>query len=462
MQSTAKALNPSPQPISGHPGTSAQSSHQLSRRLGLFDVAMLVMGGIIGSGIFMNPYVVAQQVRTPVLILGAWLLGGVTALIGAFVYAELAARLPRVGGQYAYLREAIHPLVAFLYGWCLLLVIQTGGMAAVAVTFARYFVELTQLPVRDWVVAALALGGLTLINCLGVRAGSTVQNMLMVLKTLAIVALVLCGLFGVEDSRLAVSPVLDRPFDFDLISAFGAAMIPVLFAYGGWQTSGFVAGEMREPEKNLPRGLLLGVSGVVLLYLAVNFVCLHVLGPQELANTKTPASAVMRMILGENGARFIAIGITVSTLGFLSQGMLTAPRVYFAMAEDGVFFGKIAWLHPRTHVPVLAIALQGVLAILIATWGRYEQILNYVVSIDFIFFGLTATCVFALHRRSLNDSPQPKTSIPGHPLSTLFFVAVCWLVVANCILTYPTNTVIGVAILLAGVPVYFLWSRKKQ
>ena len=443
----------------------AGSDLRLARRQGLCDVAMLVTAGIIGSGIFMNPYVVAQQVHSPALILGAWLLGGVVALIGAFVYAELAARLPHVGGQYAYLREAIHPLAAFLYGWCLLLVIQTGGMAAVAITFARYFLELTHLPLQDWVVAALVLGGLTLINCLGVRAGSTVQNILMVLKILAIAALVLCGLFLAPASRLTLLPLLDRPIHPDLFSAFASALIPVLFAYGGWQTAGFVAGEMRAPEKNLPRGLLLGVTGVVVLYLAVNFACLHVLGPEELAGIQTPASAVMRVVLGEPGARFIAVGIAISTLGFLSQGMLTAPRVYFAMAEDGLFFKPLARLHPRTQVPALAIVLQGVLAILIAAWGRYEQILNYVVSVDFIFFGLTAACLFPLLRREANPAgslaARPAHAawrkVPGHPLSTLFFIAVCWLVVGNCIYQYPANTVIGVAILLAGLPVYFLW-----
>src|SRR5947207_2423998 len=198
----------------------------LARRLGLFDAVMLVMGGIVGSGIFINPYVVAQQVHTPFLILGAWAAGGAIALAGAFVYAELAARRPEVGGQYAYLRDAFHPSVAFLYGWALLLVIQTGGMAAVAVTFARYFVELTHINLPDWAVAAVTLALLSVVNCLGVRAGSNVQSVLMVLKILAIAALVVCGLLFVsEPHALAAGPTLDRPVSLDLLTGMGAARL---------------------------------------------------------------------------------------------------------------------------------------------------------------------------------------------------------------------------------------------
>src|SRR5215204_771510 len=235
-------------------------SHGLARRLGLFDATMIVMGGIVGSGIFINPYVVARQVHTPFLILGAWLMGGAVALAGAFVYAELAARRPEVGGQYAYLREAFHPGVAFLYGWALLLVVQTGGMAAVAITFARYFSELTGTSLPDWVVAAATLALLTAVNCLGVRAGSNVQSLLMVLKILAVAALVASGLFGVaQPHSLNEGALLDRPVSLGLLAALGAALTPVMFAYGGWQTASFVSGEMRDPRRDLPRGLLLGV-----------------------------------------------------------------------------------------------------------------------------------------------------------------------------------------------------------
>jgi APA family basic amino acid/polyamine antiporter len=450
-----------------NPSSPQQTEPRLVRRLGLFDATMIVMGGIIGSGIFINPYVVARQLNTPFLILGVWALGGLIALAAAFIWAELAALRPEVGGQYAYLREAFHPSVAFLYGWALLLVIQTGGMAAVAVTFARYFVELTHLPVVDWSVAVLALASLTVINCLGVRSGSTVQNVLMVLKIVAIIALIVCGLLLAGPSLAPVNQTsgpLGQPISFDLLTAVGAAMVPVLFAYGGWQTASFVAGEIREPKKNLPRGLIIGVTGVVILYLAVNFVCLRVLGTSGLAATTTPASDIMRLALGEAGARAIAAGIAISTLGFLSQGMLTAPRVYFAMAEDGLFFKAVGRLHPKTRVPIVAIALQGLLAVVIALSGRYEQILNYVVSVDFIFFGLTAICIFVFRRRKENGEvagANAITSVPGHPLTTGLFVVTCWLVVINTVYKYPENTLIGLAILFAGIPAYFFWRGRK-
>lgn len=440
--------------------TPSDGNPQLVRRLGLFDAIMIVMGGIIGSGIFMNPAVVAVQVKTPFLILGAWCIGGLLALAAGFIWAELASARPDVGGQYAYLREAFHPCVAFLYGWVLLLVIQSGGMAAVAVTFARYLVEIFGLSVRPSIVASAVLLLLTFINCLGVRAGSTVQSILMVLKILAIAALVVCGLIFAPAATARSSAWLDRPASFGLLTAIGAALVPILFSYGGWQTATFVAGEIKEPRKNLPRGLVLGVAGVVLLYILANVVYIRVLGTEGLAAASAPASQVMRAALGEPGARLIAIGITISTLGFLSQSMLTAPRVYFAMAKDGLFFKSVAVVHPKSRAPIIAILLQGLMAMAIAAWGEYGAILNYVVSVDFIFFGLTACCIFVFRKR--DGVNQALTRVPGHPFTTIIFTLVCWLVVVNTIYHYPGNTLIGIAILLAGIPVYLFWNWRNQ
>ncbi|MGI9101857.1 MAG: APC family permease [Terriglobales bacterium] len=446
-----------------------QSQNRFARTLGLFDASMIVMGGIVGAGIFINPYVVAQQVHTPVLILGAWIAGGIVALLGAFIYAELAARLPEVGGQYAYLRDAYHPAIGFLYGWALLLVIQTGGMAAVSITFARYFLDLTGLRAPEWLLAALALGLLTLINCLGVKQGSAVQSALMVTKIVAIAAIIFCGAFLLRHPSLfSLHPVLGAPLSLGLFSMFGAAMVPVIFAYGGWQTAGFVAAEVREPERNVPRGLLLGVTGVAILYTGVSWVCLRVLGAEGLAATHTPASAVMRIVLGEPGVKLLAVGIAISTLGFLSQSILTAPRVYFAMADDGLFFRSVARIHPRTRVPVVAIVLQSVWTMVIAVTGRYEQILNYVIATDALFFGLTAMSLFVFRRRD----PVPQTSrvcssgsvyrVPGHPFTTVLFIIAMWLVVINAMLRYPANSLIGTAIVLAGIPVYFFWQLRAK
>ena len=468
--------------------TSGAAGPTLARRLGLFDATMIVMGGIIGSGIFMNPAVVAKRVQSPVLILGAWLIGGLIALAGAFIYSELAVLRPEVGGQYAYLRDAYHPAVAFLYGWALLLVIQSGGMAAVAITFARYFKQLTGIPSSEVLIAALALAALTAVNCFGVRAGTNLQNVLMVLKIGAIAALVICGLLfagsaGPGGRVPAIDAAGDKPASGFSVTAMGAALIPVMFAYGGWQTSSFVSGELRNPRRDLPRGLMLGVAGVIILYVAVSFVCLRALGPAGLAATDAPASAVMMAALGKTGAAFIACGIAISTLGYLSQSVLTAPRVYYAMAQDKLFFKSVAWVGPRSRVPAIAILLQGALAIVITLSGKYEPILNYVVSADFIFFGLTAGCIFVFRRREASASKGAATlaamaaadnlaavrqaegtgaqsstfRIPGHPATTLLFIAACWLVVLSTVYRFPANAGLGLAIVLGGIPVYFFW-----
>jgi APA family basic amino acid/polyamine antiporter len=433
---------------------------RLARQLGLFDAIMVVMGGIVGSGIFMNPYVVARQVHTPTLILGAWVLGGAIAAGGAFIWAELASTLPEVGGQYAYLREAYHPAIAFLYGWVLLLVIQTGGMAAVTITFARYFIELTGMHVQDRMVGATALSILTLINCLGVKTGGRTQSALMVMKIVAIAVLVFAGLVFAGSHAPTTTAAERAPS----LASFGAAMVPVLFAYGGWQTANFIAAEVKQPEQNLPRALLIGVAGVIVLYTTVNWICVRALGPQDLAATTTPATAVMRLALGQRGATFIAAAIAISTLGFLSQSILTAPRVYFAMADDGLFFRTVARLDPRTCVPVAAIVLQSAWTIIIALSGRYEQILNYVVSMDFLFFGLTASTLFVFRRRSKTGQTQPsiRYCTPGHPVTTMIFVAICCWIVANTMYRYPQNSLVGMGLLLAGIPVYMFWNRRAR
>jgi APA family basic amino acid/polyamine antiporter len=441
---------------------SEQSAHVeslgLARRLGLFDATMLVMGGIIGSGIFVTPAEVARHVDTELLIVGVWILGGIVALAASFVYAELAARRPAVGGQYAYLRDAYGPMPAFLYGWALLLVIQSGGMAAVAITFARYLGNLVHLPVADSIVAVAVLGLLTLINCMGVRSGSNVQSALMVLKIGAIAALVLAGFWLAPVSAPHGGPAVVG--SISTLAAIGAAMTPVMFSYGGWQTSSFVAGEMRNPQRDLARGLLLGVTGVILLYTFVAFVCVHALGPAGLAASKTPATDVMRLALGEKGASFIAIGIAISALGFLSQGMLTAPRVYFAMAEDGLFFRSVAQVNAATRVPVVAIALQGVAAAVIAVSGTFGQILSYVVSVDFIFFGLTGAALFVFRRR--DPAQQIAFKAPLHPLTTGLYIAACAITVVATVWNNPVNSLIGYAILLAGVPACLYWQRKNR
>ncbi len=436
---------------------------------------MLVMGGIVGSGIFINPYVVAGLVHTPALILGAWLVGGAIALAGAFIYAELADRMPKVGGQYAYIREAYHPLLGFLYGWICLLVIHAGGSAAVAVTFAKYFRVFSHGVVSEKLIAVAVVLVFTVVNCLGVRAGGGVQSVLMLLRIVAIAMIVACGARLVfwpigwppaNAGHTAWFPLLDRPLSFDLLTVFGATMIPVLFAYGGFQTSNYVAGEIRDPRKKLPQALLLGVIGVIVLYVAANFIYVQALSPAGLAATVTPASAVMGRALGALGGSLIAVAIAISTLGFLSQAMLSYPRVAFAMAEDGVLPGVFARLGARSRAPVAAIALLGALISATVLLGTYEQILSYVVVMDWLFFGLSASCLFVFRardaRRGGAAAQELGYRVPGHPWTTGVFVAVAWLVVLNTIYKYPRNAGVALCILFSGVPVYSLFRGRAR
>jgi len=439
---------------------------KLAAKLGLFDATMIVMGGAIGSGIFVNPAVVARHVGSPVLILGAWLVGGVLALMGAMIYAELGAILPKVGGSYAYLHDCFHPILGFLYGWFSLLVINAGGTAAVSLVFAKYVSVLLPVAIPEKVVAAGTILVLAAINCLGVRVGSNVQSALMILRAAGILVLIAGGIGWSWTNSAATSlvwrPILDRPVSADLAVAFGSAMIPVFFAYGGCQTANFLAAEMREPRKNLPRALVMGVLGVVALYVGVTFACLAVLGPTGLAGTSTPASDAMQRVLGSKGAAFMAVGIAISTLGFLSQSVLTYPRVFFAMAADGVFPAGVARVNGRTQVPVVAILLASLLTVAVVLAGNYDAILVYVESMDGLFFGLSALALFVLRRRTAAAGMQAVFRVPGHPWTTLIFVAAYWVVVANSFYKYRANAALVLAILLTGVPLYFYWSRPRK
>ena len=389
-------------------------------------------------------------------------MAGCSRFAGAFIWAELATRLPgAAGGQYVYLRDAYHPAVAFVYGWGLLLVTQTGGMAAVAVIFASYFHALTGVAWNESAIAAAALLTLTGINCFGARAGSNVQSALMLLKIGAIATLVIIGFAVGGHAPEASKAFVEKPFSVDLLKSIGAAMVPIAFAYGGWQTATFVAAEIRDPRRDLSRGLLLGVSGVVALYLAVNLACLQVLGPAGLDATATPASDLMRFALGESGARWIALAITISALGFLSQSMLTAPRVYYAMARDGLFFSSVGKLFGKAEAPVVAIILQGFAAIVIACSGTYGEILNFEVTVDFIFFGMTAAALLILRRRRIG-SDSVVYRVPGHPFTTMLFVLSCAAIVLSAIIASPRNSGIALCIMLAGLPVYYFWSRLRR
>ena len=431
------------------------SKEGLAVAIGFPSAVMLVMGGIVGVGIFVNPAVVARGLHTPALVLTAWVLGGIIALLGAFVYAELVARMPATGGEYVYLRDTYGQLAGFLFGWTTLLVVQAGGMAAVAIVFARNFDVLVGGVLPDGAVVIAVLTGLAVINCVGVQSGNFVQGALGALKVVAIAAMVAAGLW-IAPRTAATHPVLAAP---DSMKGFGAAMIPVVFSYGGWQTANYVAGEMRDPGRNLARALLVGVLAVIALYLLVNIACLHALGLWDLGRTLTPTADVLQRAAGPLGGKLAAAAIALSAIAFLSQGMLTGPRVLFAMARDGLFFRRLAAVSETSRVPVAAILLQAAWAGILALSGTYEQILSYDIATNFLFFGLSASCLFVLRRRDSAGAFHGYRA-PLHPWSTGLFVLACAAIVACSIWSYPVNSLIGYGIMALGVPPFLWWRRQ--
>ncbi|MEP6729918.1 MAG: amino acid permease, partial [bacterium] len=441
-----------------------------ARSLGLFSGTMLVVGGIIGSGIFINPSIVAARTGSATLTIGTWALGAVIALLGAFIFAELGRRRPQVGGGYAYLRDAFGPLPAFLYGWALLLAIATGAIAAVAVTFANYFTKLVGMPpetVKPLALGAIAL--LSIVNILGVKPGAATQNIFTMLKLAALAALLIAAVFLHPSSAPTIPPPiasvpLPNPTGLrDIFLVMSTALVPVLFSYGGWQQTNFVAEEMRDPERTLPRALVLGVLIVVAVYLGANVAYLRALGVAGLAASNAPAADMMSMIAGEGGRRLIAAGIAASTFGFLNLVILVSPRVYQAMARDGLFFASFAKLHPRFRTPVTAIVFQAVVAAVLILTGSYGQLLDWVVFGDWIFFGTTALTLVVFRRRDARAGVTDSGfRAPFYPVSVILFFAAALYVVFGSIASNPMNAMRGLLLLLAGVPVFLFWNRRSM
>jgi basic amino acid/polyamine antiporter, APA family len=435
-------------------------------RLGLFDAAMAVVGGIIGAGIFRNPGEVAARVGTSTLVLAAWVIGGVIALAGAFCFAELGARRPHAGGGYVYLRDAFGPLPAFLYGWTLLLVINTGAMAWVAMTFATYGADLFGLaPSAQKPMAVAAIALLSAVNLFGVRLGAVTQNILTVLKLAALALVILVGLLtqAAVPAAAAVAAPAAPTTPWAIFTALGAALIPVLFSYGGWQSTNFIAGEIRDAQKQLPRALLIGVGIVVVVYVLANVAYLRVLGVTGLAASQASASAVMRVGLGPTGGSIIAAGIMVSTFGFLSVVILTAPRVYQTMAADGLFFASVAHVHPRYRTPAVALVFQAVWAIGVLLTGSYDELVNYVTFGDWLSPRPTPPPLFV----SLPPPPaagssavRPSFLSPCYPWPPLLFCLAALYVVVSALGTNPKNSLLAAGLILLGIPVFAIWRAR--
>jgi len=445
----------------------------LVRALGTWDTALITVGSVVGSAIFIAASDVARALPHPALILGAWLLGGVLTLAGAFTYGELGALFPRAGGQYHYLKEAYGTFWGFLFGWTSFLVIMTGGLAALAAGFGEYtgvFVPFfsTQhvitsltLPFGNWslnggqVAGVLALVLLTVINVVGLRAGTGLQNLFTLVKIGSIVALALLGL---------LLPTPQQP-DFDaalpsgnLLPALGVAMIAVLWSFDGWYGATTLAGEMRDPGRTLPRGLFLGTLMIVGLYGLMNLVYMQTLTLSQMGETRRIGETAAGVLLGPLGARLVSLAVLVSIFGCLASTVLYAARIYLPMAQDGVFFPALAEIHPRFRTPAKCLVAQGVWSCLLTISGSYEQLYTYAIFAVFLFHAATGVAVFVL-RRTRPELPRPYRTW-GYPVVPVVFVLTALAFVVNTLGEKPLESAIGLGIVLLGVPAYVWWRRQ--
>ena len=454
---------------------------QLVRGLGVIDATLLTIGSIVGTGIFLTTSDMARVLPHPGLILLVWLAGGLFTLAGALTYAELGAMFPRAGGQYQYLKEAYGPFWGFLFGWTCFLVIMSGGAAAIAVGFGEYLGGffpwfstqhvLLEVPLGGWkwtlsggaVAAALAIFVLTAINHVGLRAGAAVQNGLTVLKLGAMLALVGFGLAAPTPAPAAAATATAQPSlpaGGALFVAFGVAMIASLWTYDGWYGVTCSAGELRDPARTLPRGLIAGTLIVMALYLLLNVVYLRTLSPAALAGQPRVAEAVAGALFGPAAARWMAAAVLVSTFGCLSATLLYSSRIYQPMAEDGLFFRSLARVDPRFHVPVVSLWAQSAWAVLLALSGTYQQLYTYVIFALVLFHLLTSAAVIVL-RRKRPELPRPYRTW-GYPVVPLLFIGACLLLIGNTLVEKPVESVLGTVLVLLGVPAYLIFRFRNR
>jgi APA family basic amino acid/polyamine antiporter len=434
---------------------------QLLRTLRLRDLVLLIIGSVIGSGIFLVPGPILRQVNHSVGIASlVWITGGVLSLLGALSYGELAAMRPEAGGLYVYIREGFGPLPAFLYGWAMFLAIASGTIASLAVAFSTSLGAVVPLtPLAGKLVAITVVIVTTAVNVWGTRKSSDLQNwttLIKVLLILGICAVLLSlghGYSGIQAALWA------EPIRGSLLSRFGLAMIAVLWAYEGWQFVTYCAGEAVEPQKNFPRALGSSVLFLAGLYLLANLGYLAALGPARAAESDTIAATSIATVLGASAAKLVALTILISVFSAINSVALTAPRVFYAMAADRLFFRKLAEVHPRFHTPALAIVTLGAWSAVLSCMGAFQELVNYTMFVAWIFYGLGAASVFA-YRHKFPDLPRPYRVI-GYPWTPLLFVLAAAALVLNVVVSTPRNATIGLTIVALGLPAYYVWRSRR-
>lgn len=437
-----------------------QGHGELKRIIGRADVALLVIGSVIGSGIFLVPGGVLTQSSGSVgLAMLAWLFGGVLSFLGALTYAELGAMQPHAGGLYLYVRDAFGRLPAFLYGWVIFFCICAGTVATLAVASSTYLEQFIQLgPVGRKLVSVLIVAAIAFINVRGTRISVTALNWGTGIKVAALAFLILVlPFFGPGLGQ--VDPWFPPDLSVGILSGVGLAMISVLWAYEGWQYATFVAGEVRDPQRNLPAGLAIGTLALIVIYVAANLAYLAALGPEGVGRSERVAAEAMQASFGPTAARLIAIPIIISMVSAAHSVILTMPRTFFAMARDGLFFRKLGEVHPRWGTPAFAIIAGSVVAALLSLIGGFEQLLSYVIFVGWMFYGLAGASIFVF-RRTRADAPRP-FRVPGYPLTPLLFVLSAAAIVINAIFTQPIRqTLLGLGVVATGLPAYLIWRSR--
>lgn len=445
---------------------------RLVRGLGTWDAALLTIGSVVGTGIFLTTSDMARVLPNPGLILLVWAAGGLLTLAGALTYAELGVLFPRAGGIYHYIKQAYGPLWGFLYGWIAFLVIMSGGIAALGVAFGEYLGSflpwfstrhaLLSVPIGSWtwsvsggqVAAVLAILALTAVNHLGLKEGAWVQNALTAIK---IGSILLFGVLGLLKPAPAVSSLSEpvHALPTGLLAAFGVAMIAALWTYDGWYGLTCSAGEVRDPARSLPRGLILGTVVVTALYLLLNLVYVRTLSIADMAATPRIAETVAAVLFGPGAARLISLAVLVSTFGCLSSTILYSSRIYLPMAADGLFFPSLAKVDPRFRTPVRCLWAQTAWAVLLTVSGRYDQLYTYVIFASVVFHAATAAAVFVFRRR-LPDAPRPYRTW-GYPVVPALFILACLLLIGNTLAEKPLESLAGLGLLVLGVPAFLIF-----
>jgi len=432
---------------------------KLDRVLTLLDATMINAGGIIGSGIFMVPATIALLTGSTSLILAVWVFGGLISLFGALSIAELGAAMPRAGGQFVYLNEAYGPVWGFLYGWSCVAVINTASIAAVGVAFSEYlgfFFPLSSLEIKS--IAILSVIFLTIINILDVKSGARAQNIFTLLKIGAILGIIALGVFMDGGSSENIQPFYPEQSINSLVGPLGLAMVSVLWTYDGWIFITYVAGEVKNPGRNIPLSLVLCMIIVVTIYLLINFVFTYTLGIGPMGESSLVASDSASVFLGESGAALVSIIILISLLGANNGFILTSARINYAMAKDKLFFHKAASIHPRFKSPANALMIQAVWASLLTFSGSYNQLITYIIFASWIFYAMSCAAVIIL-RKTRPEMERPYKT-PGYPYIPMIFIIFSVFLTINTILEAPRDAIVGLGIILSGLPLYFYWKKK--